>query len=83
MPRHRNIHKVIQAGQPVTPSTPSDPNRLIRLSEVLKIIPIARATWWLWVKNGTAPPPIRLGRCTCWKYSDVIAMIQPQEIEDG
>ena len=74
MPKHRNILKVIQAAQPVTPTTHPDPNRLIRLSEILKILPIARATWWLWVAQGKAPSPIRLGRCTCWRYVEVVAM---------
>ncbi len=52
-----------------------DPNRLIRLQEVLKIIPVSRSCWWAWVGAGKAPTPIRLGRrCTCWRYADVVAL---------
>lgn len=52
-----------------------DPNRLIRLKEVLKIVPVAASTWWSWVACSKAPAPVRLGtRCTCWRYSDVIAL---------
>ena len=52
-----------------------DPNRLIRLKEVLWLVPVGASTWWLWVSQGKAPQPIHLGeRCTCWRYSDVIAL---------
>lgn len=53
---------------------PPDPNRLIRLPEVLSILPVKKSTWWAWVKQSKAPAPVRLGRCTCWRYADVVAM---------
>lgn len=56
------------------PTPPPDPNRLIRLSEILQILPIKKSTWWLWVKQSKAPAPIHLGRCTAWKYADVVKM---------
>lgn len=60
---HRNI------------STSQDPNRLLRIREVLQIIPVSKSCWWGWVASCKAPAPIRLGqRCTCWRYADVIAM---------
>ena len=60
--------------QPLPPLTE---NRLIRLPEVLEILPIARSTWWGWVASGKAPAPVRLGnRCTCWRYSEVIALAE-------
>jgi prophage regulatory protein len=52
-----------------------DPNRLIRLKEVLRIVPVSASTWWSWVATSRAPLPVHLGkRCTCWRYTDVIAM---------
>jgi prophage regulatory protein len=52
-----------------------DPNRLIRLKEVLRIVPVSASTWWNWVATSRAPAPIRLGnRCTCWRYIDVISL---------
>jgi prophage regulatory protein len=52
-----------------------DPNRLIRLREVLKLVPVAASTWWQWVATGKAPAPVRLGnRCTCWRYSEIVAL---------
>ncbi|MBW6475274.1 MAG: AlpA family phage regulatory protein [Anaerolineaceae bacterium] len=53
--------------------------QLLRIADVLKIVPIGKSTWWLWVANKTAPQPIRLGRCTFWRYSDVIALIERGE----
>ena len=58
---------------PAAPS-PTDPNRLIRLPEILQILPIKKSTWWLWCKLGKTPAPVRLGRVTAWKYSEVIKM---------
>ena len=62
---------------PVPPPNTSfhDPNRLLRLADVLKIIPVSRSCWWAWVKTGKAPSPIRLGGTTCWSYSDLLAFI--------
>jgi len=53
-----------------------DTNRLIRLKEVLQLIPVRKSTWWAWCKQGKAPAPIRLGRCTFWRYADVVAMFR-------
>lgn len=47
-------------------------DRLIRLKEVLEIVPVSKSTWWSWVAKGIAVKPVRLGRCTCWKYSEIL-----------
>lgn len=60
-----------------------DPNRLIRLREVLKLVPVAASTWWVWVSQGKAPTPIRLGRCTCWRYGDLLALIEKSKEQGG
>jgi predicted DNA-binding transcriptional regulator AlpA len=58
-----------------SPPLSTDPNRLIRVKEVLTLIPVTMSTWYAWVASGRAPQPIRLGaRCTCWRYSDVVAL---------
>jgi prophage regulatory protein len=49
--------------------------RLIRLPEVLEIIPIFKSSWWAGVKTGRYPEPIKLGpRTTCWRLSDIQAI---------
>lgn len=50
--------------------------RLLRLKQVLEIIPVGRSTWLDWVANNKAPAPIKLGRCTCWEYSELINFIE-------
>ena len=39
-------------------------------------IPVSPASWWAGVKSGKYPQPIKLGsRTTCWRESDIIALI--------
>lgn len=46
--------------------------KLLRLPQILKVIPVCRSTWWEMVKDGRAPQPIKLGpRTTCWRESDI------------
>jgi len=55
--------------------------QLLRIRQVLEIVPVSKSTWWKWTSTGKAPAPIRLGRCTCWRYADVIAFVQEGENE--
>ena len=51
--------------------------RLLRLCEVLEIIPISKSSWWAGVKAGKYPKPIKLGpRTTCWRLSDVLELVE-------
>jgi predicted DNA-binding transcriptional regulator AlpA len=44
----------------------------IRLSEILKLLPISKSTWWAGVKDGRFPKPIKLGsRITAWRVEDI------------
>ncbi|WP_083761236.1 helix-turn-helix transcriptional regulator [Pelobacter propionicus] len=49
--------------------------RLLRLKQVLEIIPVSRSTWLDWVAHSRAPAPIKLGRCSCWRYSEIAEFI--------
>jgi prophage regulatory protein len=52
-------------------------DRLLRLSQVLELLPISRSTWWAWVKSGKAPAPVRISEgITCWRKSEVMQMIR-------
>jgi len=44
---------------------------LLRLKQVLEIVPVAKSTIWQWVKDGKFPAPIKLSRCTFWKEEEV------------
>jgi prophage regulatory protein len=54
-----------------------NPHALLRLPQVLALVPVSKSTWWLGVKTGRFPPPVKLGdRITCWRGSDILALIQ-------
>ena len=58
-------------------------HRLIRLSEVLAYLPVSRATWWVGVKSGRFPQPVKLGeRITCWRLADIIQLTERPD-DDG
>lgn len=51
-------------------------NGLLRLPEVLSLIPVSKSTWWCGILAGRFPAGIRLGsRCTCWRASDIRALL--------
>jgi prophage regulatory protein len=40
-------------------------------------LPISKSAWWDGVAKGKFPPPIKLGaRTTCWRETDVLALIK-------
>ena len=52
------------------------PHRLIRLDEVLELLPISKSTWWDGVRTGKYPTPVKLGdRITCWRLDDVLKLV--------
>ncbi len=49
---------------------------LLRLPQVLEIVPVGKSTWWSGVKSGRFPSGIKLGpRTTVWKRSDIEQLI--------
>lgn len=49
----------------------------LRLPDVLKIIPISRATWYEGVKKGRFPAPVKLGpRVSLWRRSDIDKLVE-------
>jgi prophage regulatory protein len=59
-----------------TTTDSADTLSLLRLKQVLKIIPVSKTTWWDGVKAGRFPKPIKLGpRTTCWRASDIFALV--------
>ena len=52
-------------------------NRLLRLNQVLELIPISKSSWWAGCKSGRYPKPIKLGpRTTVWREADIIALLE-------
>ncbi|MDC0069535.1 transcriptional regulator [Gammaproteobacteria bacterium] len=48
-------------------------------NEIPPIIPVSPSTWWLGVKSGRYPKPIKLSqKVTVWRGSDLLALIQKE-----
>lgn len=59
-------------------------DRLIRLKEVLEIVPISKSTWWAGVKTGRYPQPVHhLGpRITAWSMAAIMQLVNGSLIND-
>lgn len=50
-------------------------DRLMKLDDVLRIVPVSSTTWRNWSRVGSAPQKVKLGRSTFWRESDIRAFI--------
>lgn len=49
----------------------------LRVDGILQLIPISKSTWWNWVNDGRAPPPVRLSdNVTAWRTEDIHELIR-------
>ncbi len=56
-------------------TTPPPPAALWRLPEVLRNVPVSRATLYAWIEQGRFPKPIKIGpRAVAWRSADVLAL---------
>jgi prophage regulatory protein len=71
----------------ITTDRPFPTTGFVRLSQIVgdpkanppipALIPIGRSTWWLWVQEGKAPAPIKLGpHTTAWRAEDILALVE-------
>jgi prophage regulatory protein len=52
-------------------------DRLLRLSEVLRVYPVSKSTWFAGIKSGKFPASQKLSsRCVAWRESDIVALIE-------
>jgi predicted DNA-binding transcriptional regulator AlpA len=65
-------------------------NALLRLKQVLgdpkaeppipSLIPVSKTTWWLGIKAGKYPQPVKLGdRAVAWRIGDIEKLIESFE----
>lgn len=48
------------------------------------VIPVSKSTWWKGVAEGRYPQPVKLSeRCTAWRVSDIMALIEKEAVEVG
>ncbi len=49
----------------------------IRLPQVLAVIPVSKTQFWLGIKEGRFPAPIKLGaRTSAWRVNDIRELIE-------
>ena len=45
---------------------------------IAAILPISHSTWWKGISEGRYPAPVRMGRCTMWRVSDIRRLIDDE-----
>jgi prophage regulatory protein len=59
------------------PQYTKDNDGLIRLPEVLKLIPVCKSTWWKGIETGIYPKPVKIGvRSVAWRRRDILPLIE-------
>jgi prophage regulatory protein len=49
----------------------------LRVSDILRLIPVSRSTWWAGVRRGRYPPSVKLGPgITAWRAEDIRNFIE-------
>jgi len=50
---------------------------LLRLPQVLALVPVSRSTWYAGIKEGKFPTPVVLStRCVAWRASDIQQLVR-------
>ncbi|MBU3548071.1 AlpA family transcriptional regulator [Polynucleobacter sp. P1-05-14] len=58
----------------VSPQIP--PITLMRIPQILKVMPVSKSKFWLMVQKGEFPKPIKIGRSSFWTIEQVQAFIR-------
>jgi prophage regulatory protein len=61
--------------KPKYPPFPKDDEALVRLPQVLSVLPVGRTFFQNGVKEGRFPKPIKLGRNSLWRAGDIRALL--------
>ncbi|QKM62668.1 hypothetical protein DCO16_06120 [Polynucleobacter antarcticus] len=54
----------------------SSPITLMRIPQILKVMPISKSKFWLMVQKGEFPKPIKIGRSSFWTIDQVQGFIR-------
>lgn len=50
---------------------------LLRLPQVLALIPVGKSSWWRGIKEGRYPKPVKLGpRTSAWRAEAIAALLE-------
>ena len=56
-------------------STQIPPITLMRIPQILKVMPVSKSKFWLMVQKGEFPKPIKIGRSSFWTIEQVQTFI--------
>lgn len=57
-------------------NTQIPPIALMRIPQILKVMPVSKSKFWLMVQKGEFPKPIKIGRSSFWTIEQVQAFIR-------
>ena len=64
-------------------STDRTPGRLLRLPEVLRLVPVSKSTWYRGIRKGIYPAPVKLSsRAVAWWHGDIVTFLEARESND-
>ncbi len=52
------------------------PITLMRIPQILKVMPVSKSKFWLMVQKGEFPKPIKIGRSSFWTIEQVQSFIK-------
>lgn len=52
-----------------------------RLKQVKEIVPMSDSGLWKWVKEGKFPAPVKVGKVTFWRNSDILCWLEQNGFE--
>lgn len=57
-------------------------SRLLKIESVLEIVPVSKATWYRIVENKKELKPLKIGRGSFWKESQIKQFVDSLENEE-
>ena len=83
-PRRFVLPKSCAVATGIAAKQPPPKDALLRIDQVLLIIPVGRSTWWQGVRDGRFPRGIKLSsRITAWSVADIDALIESMRSAAG
>jgi prophage regulatory protein len=56
---------------------------LVRLPQILKVLPISKSKFWQLVRSGEFPKPIKIGRSSFWTLEQTQAFIKEKAMQSN
>jgi prophage regulatory protein len=60
----------------ITSNVQEPPITLMRIPQILKVMPVSKSKFWLMVQKGEFPKPIKIGRSSFWTIEQVQAFLR-------